>query len=70
MTSCNFGTLHSIRIYFFRQPSHRLKWQEDRTGDRWTLKSFTDKLIPPYHRSLETISESLIKKPEEYLSMR
>lgn len=43
-------------FYFVRQPSHRLKWQEDRTGDRWTLKSFTDKLIPPYHRSLETIS--------------
>lgn len=34
-------------FYFVRQPSHRLKWQEDRTGDRWTLKSFTDKLIPP-----------------------
>lgn len=44
-------------FYFVRQPSHRLKWQEDRTGDRWTLYSFTDKLIPPYHRSLETISE-------------
>lgn len=42
-------------FYFVRQPSHRLKWQEDRTGDRWTLKSFTDKLIPP--RSLGTISK-------------
>nr|DAL09210.1 MAG TPA_asm: hypothetical protein [Caudoviricetes sp.] len=20
------------------KPSHRLKWQEDRTGDRWTWK--------------------------------
>lgn len=25
-------------FYFVRQPSHRLKWQEDRTGDRWTWK--------------------------------
>ena len=59
MTSCNFGTIYTSFpiFYFIRQPSHRLKWQEDRTGDRWMLKSFTDKLIPPYHRSLETISE-------------
>lgn len=48
MTLCNFGTIHFVSdFYFVRQPSHRLKWQEDRTGDRWTLKSFTDKLIPP-----------------------
>lgn len=49
MTSCNFGTIYTSfsDFYFVRQPSHRLKWQEDRTGDRWTLKSFTNKLIPP-----------------------
>lgn len=48
MTLCKFGTIHFVSdFYFVRQPSHRLKWQEDRTGDRWTLKSFTDKLIPP-----------------------
>lgn len=58
MTSCNFGTIYtSIPIFILLdKPSHRLKWQEDRTGDRWTLKSFTDKLIPP-HRSLGTISK-------------
>ena len=57
MTSCNFGTIHFVSdFYFVRQPSHRLKWQEDQTGDRWTLKSFTNKLIPP-HRSVGTISE-------------
>lgn len=42
MTSCNFGTIHFVSDFYFvsfvRQPSHRLKWQEDRTGDRWTWK--------------------------------
>ena len=49
MTSCKLRyDIHFVSdFYFVRQPSHRLKWQEDQTGDRWTLKSFTDKLIPP-----------------------
>ena len=57
MTSCKlrYDIYFVSDFYFVRQPSHRLKWQEDQTGDRWTLKSFTDKLIPP--RSLGTISE-------------
>lgn len=39
MTSYKFGTIHFVSdFYFVRQPSHRLKWQEDRTGDRWTWK--------------------------------
>lgn len=55
MTSCKLRyDIHFVSdFYFVRHPSHRLKWQEGRTGDRWTLKSFTDNP----HRSLGTISE-------------
>lgn len=40
MTSCKLRyDIHFVSdFYFVRQPSHRLKWQEDRTGDRWTWK--------------------------------
>lgn len=60
MTSCNFryDTLR-FRFYFVRQPSHRLKWQEDRTGDRWTWKHSSYISYP----QLQEEGESLIKKP-------
>ena len=61
MTSCNFGTIYtSFPIFIFdRQPSHRLKWQEDRTGDRWTWKHSSYISYP----QLQEEGESLIKKP-------
>lgn len=49
MTSCNFGTIYTSFPIFILLDNRAIgyKWQEDRTGDRWTLKSFIDKLIPP-----------------------
>lgn len=33
MTSCNFGMIQFVSdFYFVRQPSHRLKWQEELDG--------------------------------------
>jgi hypothetical protein len=41
MTLCKFGTIHFVSdFYFVRQPSHRLKWQEDRTGSNRILKKY------------------------------
>lgn len=47
MTSCNLRyDIHFVSdFYFVRQPSHRLKWQEDRTGDRVDLETFIAYLI-------------------------
>lgn len=60
MTSCNLRyDIHFVSdFYFVRQPSHRLKWQEDRTGDRWTWKHSSYISTP----QLQEEGESLIKK--------
>ena len=61
MKSCYFGTIYTSFPIFILLDTRAIgyKWQEDRTGDRWTCKQSSHISNP----QLQEEGESLIKKP-------